>query len=135
MMLLSSSTSFSLPKAGTPQFTWLQEAEKKHGRAALVAAPSLAILAMATGDDPVPWLNHQPVETQLAFYSVMGLLESFNLRRIDKGFTLKEGEVPGRLLPITSDITTLNVIEDVAGRACMLGVAATLASSAATGLF
>ena len=132
IMLISSSSSFlATPKVDTPQYKWLQEAEKKHGRAALVAAPSLALIAMATGDDPVPWLNHQPADTQLTFYSVIGLLESFNLRRIDKGFTLKEGEEPGRLLPVTSDIPSLNLVEDAAGRVAMLGVAATLASSAA----
>lgn len=133
LLLLASSTSALrlAPSVGTPEFKWLREAEKKHARVALVAAPSLALLAMATGDDPVPWLNHQPISTQLAFYSAAGVLESLNLRRLDKGFKLKEGEEPGRLLPIRSELASLNLVEDVAGRACMLGVAATLCASAA----
>lgn len=138
LMFVSSVAAFSfpsVPKADTPQYKWLQEAEKKHGRAALVAAPSLAIIAMATGEDPVPWLNHQPGETQLTFYSVVGLLESLNLRRIDKGFTLKSDEKPGRLLPIRSDVPSLNRVEDYAGRIAMLIAAATIASSAAHTLF
>ena len=130
-LLLLVSSFLATPKVDTPQYKWIKEAEKKHGRAALVAAPSLALIAMATGDDPVPWLNHQPVDTQLTFYSVIGLLESLNFRRIDKGFTLKEGEKPGRLPPVTSDNPSLNMVEDLAGRVAMLGVTATLASSAA----
>ena len=132
LMLVASTVAFSpllSPKVGTPQYTWLREAEKKHSRAALVAAPSLAIIAIATGDDPIPWLNHQPLNTQLSFYSVAGLLESFNLRRIGTGFTLKEGEDPGRLLPITSDTPRLDSLEDAAGRVAMLGVAITMTSS------
>ena len=138
LMFASSVAAFSfpsVPKVDTPQYKWLQEAEKKHGRAALVAAPSLAIIAMATGEDPVPWLNHQPAATQLTFYSVVGILESFNLRRIDQGFTLKSDEKPGRLLPIRSDLPGLNKTEDYAGRVAMLIAAATIASSAAHALF
>ena len=134
LMWISSCSLLAAPKVDTPQYKWLQEAEKKHGRVALVAAPSLALIAMSTGDDPVPWLNHQPVDAQLTFYSVAGLLESFNLRRIDKGFTLKDGEEPGRLLPVKTYLPALNVVEDVAGRVAMVGVASTLASSAAHAL-
>ena len=117
------------PSPGTKEFTWLREAEKKHSRVALLAAPTLATIAMVTGDDPVPWLNSQPLTDQLIFYSVAGCLESFNLMRFDKGFTLKEGEEPGRLLPIRSDLKTLDAIEDTTGRVAMVAVAATLAAS------
>lgn len=45
---------------------------------------------------------------------------------------VSEGEEPGRLLPFSSNATTpsLDAIEDLAGRIAMLGVTATLASSA-----
>lgn len=130
--LLASSTAFSLaPPKGSPRFRWLQEAEKKHSRVALLAAPSLAAIAMATGEDPVPWLNHQPLGEQILFYSSAGILESINLRRLAKGFTLKDEEEPGRVFATNaSALPNLNFIEDTAGRACMLGVAGTLLASA-----
>ena len=117
------------PMTGTKDYMWRREAEKKHARVALLAAPSLAIIAVATGDDPCMWLNSQPLSTQLPFYGTAALLEILNLRRIDEGFTLKDGEVPGRLLPIKSDISTLETIEDNLGRLAMIGVASILTSS------
>lgn len=129
--LFASVDAFTLvPTPGTPRYTWLREAEKKHGRVALLAAPSLAVIALATGQDPVPWLNAQPVATQLVFYSLAGGAEAFNLRRLDKGFKLKPGEVPGRLLPVTNaTVANLEGLEDGAGRIAMLATAMTLAVS------
>ena len=122
--------SFSLgPAPGTREFDWLREAEKKHARVAMIAAPSLATIALATGDDPVPWLNQQPAMTQLLFYSTAGLLESLNLRRFDPGFKLRVGETPGRLLDTAPNRTNLDVLEDNVGRLAMLGVTSNLLSS------
>lgn len=108
---------------------WLREAEKKHGRVALVALPVLASIASSTGEDPVPWLNSQPAATQLVFYSSAGLLETLNLKRFDKGFTLKAGEVPGKVIPFLNASERIHAIEDLSGRAAMLVATSMLLSS------
>ena len=107
---------------------WVKEAEKKHSRVALLAVPSLMTIAAMTGEDPVPFLNHQPVTTQLLFYTTAGILESFNLKRFDKGFRLKDGEEPGKLLPLKASEELQN-IEDWAGRLAMLVATGYLATS------
>lgn len=130
VILLLATTAFQFtPTPGTSEYAWLREAEKKHSRVALLAVPALATIAVSTGQDPVPWLNEQPITTQLIFYSAAGLIESINLRRFDKGFTLKQGEIPGRVLPVTPPAKTLDAFEDASGRVAMLAVAATLARS------
>lgn len=118
------------------RFAWMREAEKKHGRAALLALPTLAVLSATTnGDDPVRWLNAQPVDVQLTCYSVAAALESFNFPRFGsaKPFTLKPEEVPGKLLPGGLPSRALDHVEDAAGRAAMLAVAGVLAVSSAAG--
>ena len=108
---------------------WIMEAEKKHGRIAMLALPTLGAISMANhGVDPVPWLNHQPPVTQISFYSGAGVLESLNLRRFDKGFVLKKGQTPGNLLNMSYS-PGLDVIEDISGRAAMIGATALLLES------
>ena len=124
-----------LPAVATAAFvdastlTWMREAEKKHARAAMVALPSLMLIASATGEDPVPWLNAQPAATQLGFYAAVGMLEALNLRRLDRGFALKPGEVPGRVFPWVEADATLHTIEDEVGRVAMLATAGVLLGS------
>ena len=108
---------------------WLREAEKKHGRVAMAALPALATIASVTGEDPLPWLNSQPAASQLVFYSAAGLLETVNLKRFGKGFTLKPGETPGRVIPFLNASENLQFVEDVSGRVAMLATAAMLASA------
>ena len=110
---------------------WMREAEKKHARAAMVALPSLMVIASATGEDPVPWLNAQPAATQLGFYAAVGTLEALNLRRLDRGFALKPGEVPGRVFPWVAEDSgaALHTIEDEVGRVAMLATAGVLLGS------
>ena len=108
---------------------WMREAEKKHARAAMVALPSLMLIASATGEDPVPWLNAQPAATQLGFYAAVGTLEALNLRRLDRGFALKPGEIPGRVLPWADADAALHTIEDEVGRVAMLATAGVLLGS------
>ena len=111
---------------------WLKEAEKKHGRVAILSIPALiAISGSNHGIDPVPWLNSQPVDTQLFFYSTAGVFEAFNLRRFGKGFTLKEGEVPGKLFNVTAR-PNLELVENVVGRAAMVISAGILFTSLTT---
>ena len=102
-----------------PPSPWLQEAEKKHGRVAMLAFPALVALNSVTGSDPVTWLNNQPIDTQLTAYSIAGTLECFNLARIENGFNLKEGTVPGKLIPWDVN-PSLQVMEDITGRTAML---------------
>lgn len=108
---------------------WMREAEKKHARAAMVALPSLMLIASATGEDPVPWLNAQPAATQLGVYAAVGALEALNLRRLDRGFALKPGEVPGRVFPWVDAGAALHTIEDEVGRVAMLATAGVLVES------
>lgn len=123
------SSAFQIDFNGVRESKWVREAEKKHSRVALLALPTLATIASSTdGADPVPFLNSQPATTQLIFYSVAGLVESANLRRLGKGFSLKEGEEPGKLLPIKAG-DTLNSLEDAVGRAAMLACTFFLVSS------
>lgn len=118
---LATASAFKSPNMGVAVSTkWVREAEKKHARVALLAVPSLVALGAMTGEDPVGWLNQQPAAAQLTFYASAGVLESYNLRRFDKGFTLKESIVAGKLLPGKEPSPTLDAAEDWAGRAAML---------------
>ena len=101
---------------------WIRESEKKHGRAAMVALPSFLGLMSGGVADPVSWLNSQPLQTQLVFYSGCAVLESFNLRRMSYPFKMKPEVEPGRVLPIARITPSLDVLEDTASRACMVFV-------------
>ena len=121
------------PKKGVVNDKWLLEAEKKHGRVAMLALPALAQIAMTTNTDPVIWLNHQPIASQLIFFSVAGVFEAFNLRRFGKGFTLKEDESPGKLFKGTPS-RRLDFVENNAGRVAMLATFAILTTSIFQGM-
>ena len=100
---------------------WVKEAEIKHGRVALLALPALVALGSHQPEiDPVKWLNARPLDDQLLFYSFAGVLESFNLRRFGRGFRLKEGEEPGKLLPVPPPPKRAIAAEVVSGRLAML---------------
>ena len=108
---------------------WMREAEKKHGRVALLALPSLAAVSALADAEPVSWLNAQPAAVQLSFYSTAAALESLNLRRLGRGFVLRDDAKPGKVLPVGDVDPNLDAIEDVAGRAAMLLAASTLVES------
>jgi hypothetical protein len=110
--------------------SWAREAEKKHGRVAMVAVPTLLAIHMATGEDPVRFLNAQPASTQLTFYALAGTLESLNLRRFDRGFALKPDAEPGKLLPVDAPAQWRRA-EDQAGRVAMLIAACFFSASLA----
>lgn len=113
--------SFSTPPLDKPfGGSWIKEAEKKHGRAAMVALPTLALLVANGVNDPVNWLNVQPAETQLAFYSLCGALESINLRRMDYPFKMKPDAEPGQVIPNRlPPLSLLAKTEDAASRMAM----------------
>jgi hypothetical protein len=124
LLLTIASDAFQLnPAPGSKRYTWLRESEKKHGRIALLAIPALASIALTTGENPLPFLNAQSAPAQVAFYSLVGALESVNLERLDEGFTLKDNAIPGRVLPVSNaTIARFEGLEDAAGRIAMLAV-------------
>lgn len=131
-MMLLSFTVLVLHTFQLPATPWLREAEKKHERVALLALPSLGVIAAATGEDPVPWLSHQPVDTQLVFFSTAALVEAASLRRFEKGFRLKDSVVPG-VWGARNATPWMEELEDGAGRVAMLATTGALGMSLLAG--
>lgn len=98
---------------------WMREAEIKHGRVAMLAFPTLAQISTITNTNPVSWLAHQPVDTQIYFFSAAAVFESLNLRRLGYGFVLKEGEEPGKLFQ-SNHSAGFDVVETNVGRIAMI---------------
>lgn len=118
------------PRHRGPMQDFVREAEKKHGRVALLALPTLAALPLLTGDpEPASYLLRQPAEVQLTFFSAGGLLESCALARLGPGFSLKPGVVPGVVPPLRAPTPALDAAEDALGRGAMLATTAMLALS------
>ena len=116
----------------TPErYRWLQEAESKHGRAAMVAVPTLFALQSFTGQDPVSWLNAQPLITQCVFYASAAAAEVPSLKRLDKGFRIKEGLTPGKLIETATPTELATTCEKNLGRLAMLVTTLFFASSIA----
>ena len=110
---------------------WSVEAEKKHGRVAMVALASLVTLQSVGIDDPVRWLSEQSTDTQLVFFSQAAALESLSLRRL-AGFARLRPEVEaGRFWPLGPGTKSANGAEDWAGRAAMLVTFAWMVSAVA----
>lgn len=104
----------------TPSPEYVQDAERKHGRVALLALPALA--AIATFDPhPVTYLSRQPVDAQLLFFAVAGVAEAASLSRLGPRFTLR---VPPGVYPPLRAMPSLDAVENTAGRAAMLAVTA-----------
>jgi hypothetical protein len=115
------------PHRRGPTEDFVREAEKKHARVALLAAPTLAALPMLTGDpDAASYLLRQPVEVQLTFFSAAGLVESYALARLGPGFSLRKGVVPGVVPPLRPPSPDLDAVEDTLGRGAMLATTAML---------
>ena len=111
----------NIPSAG-----FVRDSEKKHGRVALLALPTLATIYAVAGENPVPYLSKQPVSTQIEFFSGMALLESLSLSRFGPNFSLKEGVVPGNFPPLALPNKPSDDFEDAAGRIAMLATFAVL---------
>lgn len=91
--LIACVTAFDVQLA--PNNKWVQDAEKKHARVAMLALPTLNFLASAT-DTPVRWLSEQPLSMQLEFFALAGILEAgVSLPRLQGMFELKKAETPG----------------------------------------
>jgi hypothetical protein len=116
------------PNGGVPSAAFVREAEIKHGRVAMLALPTLAAIAAATGDDPVRFLSHQPADVQAAVFAGAGALEGVTFARLGPEFSLKDGVVPGALWRVPHTPAAVRA-EDLAGRAAMVAAAAAIAGS------
>jgi hypothetical protein len=111
--------------------SWKQEAEKKHGRVAMLAVPALIALGANGAEAPVRWLSQQPVETQTEFFAAAGLVEAaLGLPRLGYNFTLKEGVEPGVYPPLAPpDNPQLDAAETDVGRIAMVVAAGAMAQT------
>lgn len=108
---------------------WQKEAEKKHGRVAMLAVPALLALGAGGVEEPVRWLSQQSVDTQAVFFSASAVLEAATgLPRLGYGFALKPGVAPGIYPPLGPPTERADRIETALGRAAMLTAAAMLAA-------
>ena len=108
-----------------PPDGFVRDAEIKHGRVAMTSAATLATLSQLGFDHPSRVLSECSLESQLLFFSVLGIVESATyLPRLDLGFTLKRGVEPGNVLGIETCDEVLVDVEDFMGRTCMISVAA-----------
>ena len=118
-----------------PSAEFVRDAEKKHGRVALLALPTLGAIYALTGDNPVTYLSKQPAALQAEFFSVATVLESLSLRRFGPKFSLKDGIVPGNFAPLTPPTDKkLDSLEHASGRIAMLATAATMLYWLSSGL-
>lgn len=108
---------------------FIEEAEFKHARVAMMALPALAALSASGVDEPVKWLSQQPIDTQLTFFGTAGIIEAASLARLGPRFSLKEDLVPGNVFGLSNVSTSLVNSELYAGRAAMLGAACAFASA------
>ena len=113
---------------GVPSDAFVREAEVKHGRVAMLALPTLAAIAAATGDDPVRFLSQQPPDVQAAVFASAGTLEGLTFARLGPRFSLRDGVTPGKLWEAPHPPAAARA-EDLAGRAAMIAAAATIAGS------
>lgn len=106
--------------------SFVRDAEIKHGRVAMTSAAVLYWLSSQGFEHPTMVLSECDLMQQLSFFSTLGVIESATyLPRIDYGFRLKEGVVPGQVLPLTSSPPPDAIkAEDFAGRIAMLSVVA-----------
>lgn len=111
-----------LKKSKVPSERFIKEAEKKHGRIALLALPTLSTIASITGENSVTWLSCQPMETQLIFFSVVGALETVYLDRFKGTFDLKDEVIPGNFPPLPVPGKSMDFVENTFGRLAMLSV-------------
>jgi hypothetical protein len=99
---------------------YLREVEKKHGRVALLALPTLAALS-ATGHVPATsWLASQPTDLQAIFFSSAAVVEAgATLPRFKERLELRDSVEPGRFFDLGPGSPELNKLEDAGGRVAM----------------
>lgn len=125
LALCRTGVAFAPPTPRVPTPAYVRDAERKHGRVALLAIPTL--VAISTVDPaPASYLARQPVDTQVLFFSLVGILEAASLSRLGPKYSLR---VPPGTYPPLKPRPSLDAIEDGAGRAAMLGVSTFLVTS------
>ena len=103
-LLVSTSYAFVAPAPNSrpkiPSDDFVKDAEIKHGRVALVSGAVLASLASAGIEHPTAALSQSPLDAQLMFFSAIGVAEAATyLPRLSYKFSLRDGVVPGELIP------------------------------------
>lgn len=127
LLLASTSYAFTVPPSQSrptvPSDAFVQDAEIKHGRTALVSGAVLAVLASNGFEHPTAVLAQCSVDTQLAFFSAVGLAEAATyLPRLSSMFSLREDAVPGELIPRVTAEPWLRAAELNVSRVGMLAV-------------
>lgn len=101
-LLVSASHALVVPTTPpkVPSDAFVRDAEIKHGRVALVSGTVLASLASMGVEHPTAALSQCPIDAQLIFFSLIGMTEAVTyLPRLSSKFSLRDGVVPGELIP------------------------------------
>lgn len=125
--IVSTSCAFVTPpppsRRKIPSDAFVTDAEIKHGRVALVSGAMLAALASAGIEHPTVALSQCSIDTQLEFFSAIGLAEAATyLPRLSSMFSLRDDAVPGKLIPMVKAETWLTKTELNVTRVAMLVV-------------
>lgn len=103
LLVVSTSHAFIVPSPSYPKIpseAFVRDAEIKHGRVALVSGTVLASLASMGVEYPTAALSQCPIDAQLIFFSLIGMTEAVTyLPRLSSKFSLRDGVVPGELIP------------------------------------
>ena len=101
----------------------IKDAEIKHGRLAIISGIVLASLASTGIEHPTAALSQCPIDTQLTFFSSIGIAEAgLYLPRMSSMFSLRQDVVPGELIPRVSSEPWLANIELNVSRVAMITV-------------
>ncbi len=124
--MVSTSHAFVAPSPYYPKVpsdAFVKDAEIKHGRVALVSGAVLTALAFAGLEHPSTALAHSSIETQIEFFSAIGIAEAATyLPRLSSMFSLRDGVVPGKFIPGVNAKPGLTRIELNVSRCAMLTV-------------
>jgi hypothetical protein len=126
LILVSTSHAFVVPSPSYPKIpsdAFVRDAEIKHGRVALVSGAVLATLASVGLEHPSAALAHSSIDTQLEFFSAIGIADAaIYLPRFASMFSLRDGVVPGKLIPGMHATPEFTRIELNVSRCAMLAV-------------
>lgn len=108
------------PPPKIPSDAFVTDAEIKHGRVALVSGALLTALAFAGLEHPSTALAHSSIETQIEFFSAIGIAEAATyLPRFSSMFSLRDDAVPGKFIPGVNTTPGLTRIELNVSRCAM----------------
>lgn len=126
LLVVSASHAFVAPPPLYPKIpsdAFVRDAEIKHGRIALVSGAVLVTLASAGIEHPTAALAQSSIETQIDFFSAIGIAEAATyIPRLSSMFSLRDGVVSGRLITGVNAKPELLRIELDVSRCAMLAV-------------